>query len=59
MTCALSGGGCRFQLEEAIDLRQVVEQCPWNMTGADFYALCADTMLSAVRAKIELLEAGG
>lgn len=45
-------------MEKGLQLQKVVEQCPWNMTGADFYALCADAMLSAVRAKIELLEAG-
>ena len=45
-------------MEKGLQLQKVVEQCPWNLTGADFYALCADAMLSAVRAKIELLEAG-
>lgn len=28
------------------------------MTGADFYALCADAMLNAVKYKIEQLEKG-
>ncbi|XP_076463713.1 peroxisomal ATPase PEX6-like [Babylonia areolata] len=48
----------KFQLSPGLDLGQVVEKCPLNMTGADFYALCADAMLNAVRSKIALLEAG-
>ncbi|KAL8590343.1 hypothetical protein ACOMHN_006459 [Nucella lapillus] len=48
----------RFQLEKSLALSEVVEQCPHNMTGADFYALCADAMLNAVRKKIQLLESG-
>ncbi|XP_070180023.1 peroxisomal ATPase PEX6-like [Littorina saxatilis] len=48
----------KFRLDKDCSLKDVVEQCPMNMTGADFYALCADAMLSAVRAKIQLLEAG-
>jgi peroxin-6 len=28
------------------------------MTGADFYALCSDAMLNALKRKIEMLEKG-
>lgn len=35
-----------------------MEKCPWNLTGADFYALCADAMLNAVKRQIQLLEEG-
>ena len=48
----------RFELSEDCSLERIVEQCPFNMTGADFYALCSDAMLSALKVKIEQLEAG-
>jgi peroxin-6 len=35
-------------LSEQVDLEQVVEKCPMNMTGADFYALCADALMNAL-----------
>ncbi|XP_035666176.1 peroxisome assembly factor 2-like [Branchiostoma floridae] len=48
----------KFQLAASTQLENVVDQCPYNMTGADFYALCSDGMLNAIRRKIEQLEAG-
>lgn len=39
-----------------MDLKQVVDQCPFNLTGADFYALCSDSLLIAISEKIESLE---
>ncbi|PKI85101.1 peroxisomal assembly protein [Malassezia vespertilionis] len=42
----------KFTLDEDVgDLRVVAEQCPFNLTGADFYALCSDAMLKAMTAK--------
>lgn len=38
----------KFKLHPATDLRAVAEQCPFNYTGADFYALCSDAMLKAM-----------
>lgn len=38
----------KFKLHPSTDLRQVAEQCPFNYTGADFYALCSDAMLKAM-----------
>ncbi|KAG6891139.1 hypothetical protein C0992_010127 [Termitomyces sp. T32_za158] len=38
----------KFQLASDLDLYQVAEQCPFNYTGADFYALCSDAMLNAM-----------
>ncbi|KAI8052193.1 P-loop containing nucleoside triphosphate hydrolase protein [Syncephalis plumigaleata] len=38
----------KFHLHPDLDLRQVAEQCPFNYTGADFYALCSDAMLKAM-----------
>ncbi|KAI8480389.1 peroxisomal assembly protein [Branchiostoma belcheri] len=48
----------KFQLAADTQLEKVVDNCPYNMTGADFYALCSDAMLNAIRRKIEQLEAG-
>ncbi|KIM80937.1 hypothetical protein PILCRDRAFT_72673 [Piloderma croceum F 1598] len=46
----------KFQLDDALDLRLVAQQCPFNYTGADFYALCSDAMLTAMSRKAEELE---
>jgi peroxin-6 len=46
----------KFRLEPDLDLRQLAERCPFNYTGADFYALCADAMLNAMSRKAEALE---
>lgn len=47
----------KFRLDQSLDLRRVAEQCPFNYTGADFYALCSDAMLNAMSRKAEELEA--
>lgn len=41
----------RFRLHPDLDLRSVAEKCPFNYTGADFYALCSDAMLKAMTRK--------
>jgi len=38
----------KFKLHPSTDLAAVAEQCPFNYTGADFYALCSDAMLKAM-----------
>jgi peroxin-6 len=43
----------KFKLDPSIDLRRVAELCPFNYTGADFYALCSDAMLKAMSRKAE------
>ncbi|XP_041350807.1 peroxisome assembly factor 2-like [Gigantopelta aegis] len=48
----------KFVFQSSFSLMSVVEKCPWNMTGADFYALSSDALLNAVKKKIALLEAG-
>ena len=48
----------RFEFATGTDLERVVEKCPFTMTGADFYALCSDAMLNALKRKIEMLEKG-
>ncbi|XP_071080015.1 peroxisomal ATPase PEX6-like [Haliotis cracherodii] len=48
----------KFHLDPDLSLKSVVEKCPWNMTGADFYALSSDAMLFAIKRKIIMLEAG-
>ncbi|KAJ8515523.1 hypothetical protein ONZ45_g7081 [Pleurotus djamor] len=46
----------KFKLHPDLDLRSVAERCPFNYTGADFYALCSDAMLRAMTRKAEELE---
>lgn len=38
----------KFNLDPNIDLQKIAESCPFNFTGADFYALCSDAMLNAM-----------
>lgn len=47
----------KFKLDPATDLRRVAERCPFNYTGADFYALCSDAMLKAMTRKAEAVDA--
>jgi peroxin-6 len=46
----------KFRLDPNMDLRSIAEQCPFNYTGADFYALCSDAMLLAMSRKAEIIE---
>ncbi|RXW18100.1 hypothetical protein EST38_g7753 [Candolleomyces aberdarensis] len=46
----------KFRLDPDLDLRKVAEQCPYNYTGADLYALCSDAMLNAMSRKAMTLE---
>jgi peroxin-6 len=41
----------KFRLDSKLDLMTIAEQCPFNYTGADFYALCSDAMLKAMSRK--------
>ncbi|KAG0025018.1 peroxisomal assembly protein, partial [Podila clonocystis] len=38
----------KFRLHPSLNLANVAEKCPFNYTGADFYALCSDAMLKAM-----------
>lgn len=38
----------KFNLESDVNLMTLAEKCPFNYTGADFYALCSDAMLNAM-----------
>jgi len=46
----------KFHLAKGVDLRKVVDKCSFNFTGADFYALCSDAMLYAVKRKIATVD---
>lgn len=47
----------KFKLDPAMSLRAIAEACPFNYTGADFYALCSDAMLKAMAHKAEEVDA--
>ena len=43
----------KFKLAPELDLEDIAQACPFNFTGADFYALCSDAMLGAMTRKAE------
>lgn len=47
----------KFRLDPSLDLAKIAEQCPFNYTGADFYALCSDAMLKTMSRKAAEVEA--
>lgn len=47
----------KFRLHPDLDLADIARQCPFNYTGADFYALCSDAMLKAMTRKAEEIDA--
>jgi peroxin-6 len=47
----------KFRLDPALDLMRVARACPFNFTGADFYALCADALLKAMTRKAQEIDA--
>ncbi|KAK0210498.1 AAA-domain-containing protein [Desarmillaria ectypa] len=46
----------KFRLHPDFDLSALTERCSFNLTGADFYALCSDALLNAMTRKAEELE---
>jgi peroxin-6 len=46
----------KFRLDQDMDLNNFSEQCPLNLTGADFYALCSDAMLGAMSRKARAID---
>ncbi|CAB4011687.1 peroxisome assembly factor 2-like, partial [Paramuricea clavata] len=42
----------KFDLPEEINLGDIIDMCPENLTGADFYALCSNALLNAIRRQI-------
>ena len=46
----------KFKLDPNIRLEDVANLCPFNYTGADFYALCSDAMLKAMTRKAEEID---
>jgi peroxin-6 len=48
----------RFDLPEEINLDDIIDMCPENLTGADFYALCSNALLNAIRRQILDQESG-
>ncbi|KAF8623959.1 hypothetical protein AX15_006117 [Amanita polypyramis BW_CC] len=41
----------KFHLDPTLHLHRLAEKCPFNYTGADFYALCSDAMLISMSRK--------
>jgi peroxin-6 len=47
----------KFRLDPALDFSRVASACPFNFTGADFYALYADALLKAMSRKAQEIDA--
>ena len=47
----------KFRLDPALDLENVASECSLNLTGADFYALCADALLKAMSRTAQEIDA--
>lgn len=47
----------KFKLDPELDLNDIAQQCPFNYTGADFYALCSDAMLKSMSRKASEIDA--
>lgn len=48
----------KFPLAADVDLEKIVEQCPPHLSGADFYSLCSNAVISRVEKNVEMLEKG-
>lgn len=46
----------KFTLAKDTDLNAVVEHCPINFTGADFYALSSSALAAALKDRVEALD---
>lgn len=46
----------KFTLADDVDLDAVIEQCPLNFTGADFYALSSSSLAAALKDRVEALD---
>ncbi|CAI4049197.1 hypothetical protein SKDZ_14G0070 [Saccharomyces kudriavzevii ZP591] len=46
----------KFVLDSDVRLIELAKLCPFNYTGADFYALCSDAMLNAMSRIARLVE---
>ncbi|EJS42121.1 pex6p [Saccharomyces arboricola H-6] len=46
----------KFVLDRDVKLTELAKLCPFNYTGADFYALCSDAMLNAMSRIARIVE---
>ena len=46
----------RFTLHPSVSLQRIASNLPFTYTGADFYALCSDSMLKAVTRQASLVD---
>ncbi len=46
----------KFHLAPGFELATIARRCPFTFTGADFYALCSDALLNAIKAKVASVE---
>uniref|UniRef100_M4BCU1 Peroxisomal ATPase PEX6 n=1 Tax=Hyaloperonospora arabidopsidis (strain Emoy2) TaxID=559515 RepID=M4BCU1_HYAAE len=46
----------KFTLAENVDLDAVIEHCPTNFTGADFYALSSSALAAALKDRVKSLD---
>ncbi|XP_015913294.2 peroxisomal ATPase PEX6 [Parasteatoda tepidariorum] len=49
----------KIPLDENVDLAKIIDQCPSNLSGADFYSLCSNAVILRVEKNVELVEKDG
>lgn len=47
----------KFKLADDVDLAKIAQKCSFTFTGADFYALCSDSMLNAMTRSANTVDA--
>lgn len=47
----------KFKLADDVDLPKIAQKCSFTFTGADFYALCSDSMLNAMTRSANAVDA--
>jgi len=46
----------KFLLDADVDFDALLAQCPLNLTGADFYALCSGAMARSLQRRVQQIE---
>lgn len=49
----------KFNLSDDVNLKNIVKSCPDNITGADFYGICANAWSLAAKRLVEAIEREG
>ncbi|KAG8191952.1 hypothetical protein JTE90_007747 [Oedothorax gibbosus] len=48
----------KIPLSKDVNLEEIIEKCPSQLSGADFYSLCSNAVIQRVEKNVELVEKG-